>query len=96
MEKDAEEVKPGFFENAGGKLLTSGIVALKNTSPEGWKMFKVGLKCVAMGSAALDEVTDDDQVSPGEIQKVLQMAQDYGATRTLEDMLFGLLKHVRG
>lgn len=96
MEKDDEEVKPGFLENAGSKLLSSGIVALKKTSPDGWKMFKTGLKCVKVGASALDEVTDDDNVSPGEIQKVLQMAQDYGATRTLEDLLWGLLKHVKG
>ncbi|RPH75834.1 hypothetical protein EHM76_00745 [bacterium] len=96
MESDNAENKPGFLENAGSKLLSSGIVSLKKTSPEGWKVFKTGLKCVKVGAAALDEVTDDDRVSPGEIQKILQTAQDYGATRTLEDMLFGLLKHVRG
>jgi len=96
MVEDSENMSTGFLENAGAKLLTSGIVALKSSSPEGWKRFKVGLKCAAVGAAALDEVTDDDQVSPQEIQKVLQMAKDYGAIRTLEDMLFGLLKHIRG
>ena len=95
MEKD-ELVQSGFLENAGARVLTSGIVALKNSSPEGWKRFKIGLKCVAVGAAALDEVTDDYQVSPQEIQRVLQLAKDYGAIRTLEDMLFGLLKHIRG
>ena len=58
--------------------------------------FKKGLKCVAMGVSALDEVTDDDKVSAEEISNVLAMAKDYGAIRTLQDMLWGLLKHVKG
>jgi len=82
--------------SAGAKLLTSGIVALKTSNPIAWAAFKKGLKCVAVGAAALDEVTDNDAVEPAEIQKVLILAKDYGAIRTLEDLIWGLLKHVKG
>lgn len=82
--------------NAGAKLLTAGIVALRTANPVAWATFKKGLKCVAVGSAALDEITDDDQVKAEEIQKCLVKAEDYGAIRTLEDLLWGLLKHVKG
>jgi len=92
----AEETKSGLLDDAGAKLLTNGIVALKIANPVAWTAFKKGLKCVAVGAAALDEVTDDDQVSSQEIQKVMGMAQDYGAVRTLQDVLWGLLKHIKG
>jgi hypothetical protein len=82
--------------DAGAKLLTGGIVALRTANPAAWAAFKKGLKCVAVGSAALDEITDDDQVKAEEIQKCLTRAEDYGAFRTLEDLLWGLLKHVNG
>ena len=86
----------GMIEDVGSKLLTAGIVSLKVANPNAWTAFKKGLKCVAMGVCALDEVTDDDKVSSEEISKVLAMAKDYGAIRTLQDMLWGLLKHVKG
>jgi len=86
----------GMIEDAGSKLITAGIVSLKVANPNAWTAFKKGLKCVAMGVSALDEVTDDDKVSAEEISNVLAMAKDYGAIRTLQDMLWGLLKHVKG
>ena len=86
----------GMIEDAGSKLITAGIVSLKVANPTAWAAFKNGLKCVAMGVSALDEVTDDDKVSAEEISNVLAMAKDYGAIRTLQDMLWGLLKHVKG
>lgn len=91
-----EEIKSGLLDDAGARLLTNGIVALKTANPVAWSAFKKGLKCVAVGAAALDEVTNDDQVSSQEIQKVISKAEDYGAVRTLQDLLWGLMKHVKG
>jgi hypothetical protein len=86
----------GIIDDAGSKLLTAGIVSLKLANPNAWAAFKRSLKCVAMGVCALDEITDDDKVSAEEVSNVLAMARDYGAVRTLQDMLWGLLKHVKG
>ncbi len=94
--RDGEEVSPGFFENVGAQMLSNGITAMKTANPAAYQAFKVSLKCAAVGAGALDEVLDDDKVSPEEILKVLQMAQDYGASRTLEDMVWGILKHIQG
>lgn len=94
-ENRIENAQPGFFEDAGARLLSNGIIALKNSKPAGWANFKLGLKAVAKTATTLDEVTDDDMVTGEEVLKALQSARDYGAFRTLEDMLFGLLKHVR-
>ena len=85
-----------IIEDTGSKILTAGIASLKLANPNAWAAFKKSLKCVATGVCALDEITDDDQVSSEEISKVLAMAKDYGAIRTLQDMLWGLLKHVKG
>lgn len=90
------ETSPGFLENVGAGLASMGIVELKTANPVAWQTFKKALKCVAVGSAALDEVTDDDKVTPEEIRKVLKMTNDYGASRTLEDMVWGILKHIQG
>lgn len=86
----------GMIDDAGSKLLTAGIASLKLANPNAWAAFKRSLKCVAMGVCALDEITDDDKVSAEEVSNVLAMAKDYGAVRTLQDMLWGLLKHVKG
>lgn len=93
---DNENQGTGILEDVGAQLLSNGIVYLKTANPAGYHAFRVGLKCVAVGSAALDEVLDDDKVAPAEILRVLIMARDYGAIRTLEDLLWGLLKHVKG
>jgi hypothetical protein len=85
-----------IIEDTGSKILTAGIASLKLANPNAWAAFKKSLKCVATGVCALDEITDDDKVSSEEISKVLAMAQDYGAIRTLQDILWGLLKHVKG
>ena len=93
---DGEIVSPGFFENVGASMLSNGITAMKTANPPAYQAFKVSLKCVAVGTGALNEILDDDKASPEEILKVLQLAQDYGASRTLEDMIWGILKHIQG
>jgi hypothetical protein len=93
-EVEIEDESPSFFENVGAGLVSEGIAALKTARPDAWAAFKASLKCVAVGSAALDEVTDDDHVTAEEIRKVFKLVQNFGASRTLEDMVWGLLKHI--
>ena len=86
----------GPIENAGALLVNNGIIVLKKTNPAAWGAFKVGLHAVAVGSTELDNVTDDDNVTAKEITACLEKATNYGAARTLLDMIWGLLKHVKG
>ena len=90
---DGEIVSHGFFSNLGAQMLSNGIIAIKTANPAAYQDFKACLVSVAVGAGALNEVLDDDKVSPAEILKVLQLVQDYGASRTLEDMIWGILKH---
>jgi hypothetical protein len=85
----------GIIENAGSKLLTAGIVSLKAANPKAWAAFKVTLAAIAKATTELEKITNDDNVTEEEISNVLTMAKDYGAIRTMQDMLWGIFKHVR-
>lgn len=85
----------GIAEDTGAKILTTGIVTLKATNPDAWAAFRKSIKCIAVAIGALNEVFDDDKVSAEEIGRVMDLAKDYGATRTLQDMLWGVLKHIK-
>ncbi len=86
----------GIIEDAGARIITAGIVGLKTTNPTAWGGFRTGLKAVAEGLAELVKVTDDDQVTADEIEDVLQGAASYGSARVLQDILWSLVKHVKG
>jgi hypothetical protein len=86
----------GIIEDAGARIITTGIVGLKVANPEAWSTFKVALQAVAEGSTKLVRVTDNDDVSAQEIEDVLQSAASYGSARVLQDILWSLVKHVKG
>jgi hypothetical protein len=86
----------GIIEDAGARIITTGIVGLKTANPAAWGAFKIALRAVADGSAKLVNVTENDDVSAQEIEDVLQEAVNYGAARVLQDILWSLVKHVKG
>jgi hypothetical protein len=86
----------GIIEDAGARIITTGIVGLKATNPAAWGAFKIGLDAVADGAAKLSAAVKDDEVTAQEIDDVLQGAANYGSARVLQDILWAMVKHVKG
>lgn len=93
--KSSEEYNMGILDSTASTVISTGIMTLKATNPNAWAAFKKSMKCIAVAVGALNEIFDDDTVTAEEINKVMDMAQDYGAARTLQDMLWGVLKHIK-
>lgn len=85
----------GLTDEIGANIVSTGVIALKTSNPIAWAAFRKSIKCIHVAVGALDEIFDDDKVTAEEINRAMVLAKDYGATRTLQDMLWGVLKHIK-
>jgi len=83
------------LDDIASETVSKGIMALRATNPAGWAAFKASLKAVAVGAGSLSQAMEDDKLSADEIQGAIGMVQDYGAARTLQDAIWGIMKHIK-
>jgi len=89
------EVEEMRLDDIASETVSKGIMALRATNPAGWAAFKASLKAVAVGAGSLSQAMEDDKLSADEIQGAIGMVQDYGAARTLQDAIWGIMKHIK-
>ena len=79
------------------KTIASGLAyimeyARKNSSLDGWEKAKVAIKQIKNWTALIDEVYEDDTLTPEEEKKIQEAIANCTVTSTIYDMLQGKKK----